>query len=231
MYSRVYLTMVLIYILIWLVIFLRMPQSRRTILWTSLIFAPTGPICEYWNGVDYWQPQYIINFNLGAWRFGLEDYLMVFAIAGISAGVFEYFMRRYNPKELPNLSKKILLRIIEWDLLCFFLSIGLIYGLKINSIQSMITAGIITALLMLYGNKKIFLTAIFAAALIGLAYWLMLIGILIPLWPEIVQVWWHPSATIATVHGGIPIEEFVWAFGMALLAGPFLRICSGRVKL
>ena len=73
------------YMVIWVIIFVFLPRSRPAILWTSIMLALAGPVAEYWLIPSYWNPLFLVHISYKSWNFGIEDFLITFAIAGISA--------------------------------------------------------------------------------------------------------------------------------------------------
>src|SRR3990172_1210492 len=75
--------------IIWVALYFFLPQCRRSMFWTSWPFASGGPLFEYWHRSDYWHPPYLIDFVIGNWHFGIEDYVTAFSVIGISTAIFE----------------------------------------------------------------------------------------------------------------------------------------------
>jgi hypothetical protein len=74
---------------VWTAFFVLLRRQHRCMVFVGLILSPAGPISEYWFLADYWHPQFVVAWTIGPLRFGIEDRLAVFALAGICAGVFE----------------------------------------------------------------------------------------------------------------------------------------------
>ena len=228
MFTYAYAAGTLFFMAIWAALFVLLPRSRSAIFWTSLIFAAAGPISEFWQLSDYWHPLYLISIAIGKWRFGLEDYLMAFAYAGISAGVFESMALRRGFGGLPRVSFNTLLRMEGWGTVAFLLMAFLASGLRLNSIYSILLAGTISSLLMLYRRWETFPQILTSAIILGLLFWLFYVVFFIPIFPGVIQAFWNLKTTSGIMLAGVPIEEPLSAFTTALLVGPVFRVCSTK---
>lgn len=154
---------------IWVALFLLQPRNQRAMLWTGLIFAPAGPINEFWSLKDYWHPIYLITIR--EWRFGIEDYIVTFALAGISAGVFEGLVLRRGFTELPPVSVKTILRMWGFGAVGLCLLALFASGFRFNSIHALLLSVMITSIILLFGRWKILLLILPVAAIYGFLYW------------------------------------------------------------
>lgn len=228
MYDNAYLEGSLFWMVIWMFVYILLPRHRRAILWTSLLLAPAGPIIEYWSLQDYWNPVYIIDISIGKWHFGLEDYLLAFALAGVCAGSFESLAVRKGFPELPHISFRILIRMSGWGSLGLVLMFLLASVLQVGSIYSILLAVSATALLMLARKGQIFTLTLPLAIIFGLTYWIFYWLFFVPRFPGCFEALWNLEETWGIMWLGVPVEEVLWATVTMLYAGPILRVCSGR---
>jgi len=70
------------------------------------------------------------------------------------------------------------------------------------------------------------LSALPVAAVFSLYYWIVLKFLWMPLFPGILERWWNLEALWGFRLAGVPAEEPLWAFCVALFAGPMYRFCS-----
>jgi len=225
MYSYAYIIMTTVFIVIWIILFILLHRSRPAILWTSLMLGMAGPVGEYWLISSYWRPIYLVHVTYRSWTFGLEDFLITFAIAGISAGVFENIALKYGFAELPRLTGKILLRIFTFCVVGFFLMVLLSSVFRVTPIHALFLAVIIPTVLALYGRWKTLRLIIPIAVIFGFLFWLFYILFMFPLFPGLIQTLWNLDATFGIMLLGVPLEEMLWAFITALFAGPIYRVC------
>jgi hypothetical protein len=195
--------------------------------WTGLLFTPAGPLSEFWQLKDYWHPVYLVNLGSEGWRFGLEDCLLAFAFAGISAGIFDVLVRRKTPKRLPRISGRTTLSMIGWYIAALCLMALFTSILHFNSIYAMILGGFVSfILLMFYGKWKMFPLVLLNAIIVGVIFWLFYFTFFIPLFPGVIAAWWNLKAISGIMLLGVPIEEPLAAFSSALLLGPIFHFCS-----
>jgi hypothetical protein len=212
---------------IWVTLFILVPRSRAAMFWTGLLFVPAGPLSEYWQLKDYWHPIYLINLGTEGWRFGLEDCLLAFTFAGISAGIFEILVQRKSFERLPRFSFKTALFMLVFYVLALCLMALFTSVLHFNSIYGMMFSGYFSFLfLMFYGKWKMFPVILLNAIIISVIFWLCYIVYFIPIFPSIITAWWELEAISGIMLFGVPLEEPLAAFASALMLGPIFRLCS-----
>ncbi len=226
MYSYAYIIITATFIIIWVILFIFLPRSRPAILWTSLMLALAGPVAEFWLIPSYWRPLFLVHISYRNWNFGIEDLLITFAMAGISAGLFESIALKTGFAALPRVNGKALLRILAVCVLGFLLMIFLVSVLRLYPIHALLLAVIIPSGLMLYGKWKIISVIVPAATICGFLFWLFYVLLVFPIFPGLMQAWWNLDTTFGIGFLGVPIEEMLWAFTTVLFAGPVYRICS-----
>jgi hypothetical protein len=226
-YTYAYMAAALFWLVIWAVLYIVASPQRRATLWTALLLGPAGPISEYWFLQDYWRPIYAIEFSIGTLRFGIEDYVATFALAGVCAGMFEIVAARRGFPPLPRMTFNALLRAIGWSSLGLGLMILASSALHMGSIRSLLVVVPLTALLMLAGHKRLLALAVLLAIVSALAYWLFYILVFVPAFPGVFDALWNLNQTWRIKWLGVPIEEFLWVGATMLFAGPFYRVCLG----
>ena len=227
MYTYAYLAAALFWMVIWAVLYVLARPQRRATFWTALLLGPAGPISEYWFLQDYWRPIFAVEFSMGALRFGIEDYLATFALAGVCAGVFEILAARRGFPPLPRITLAALLRATSWSSLGLGLMILIASLLHMGSIRSLLVVLPLTSLLMLARHKRLLALALPLAIASALTYWLFYLLVFVPAFPGVFDALWNLNQTWRIMWLGVPIEEFLWVGATMLYAGPFYRVCTG----
>ena len=227
MQSYFYAIWSLSFLIIWVALYIFLPKHRRSMFWTSWNFAPAGPVSEYWLYSDYWHPNYVIDIRIFNWHFGIEDYLLVFATAGISAAIFELIVSRENFAVIPEVSPKTYFKMKFWGFIGFVIMI-LMYLIGLNAFNANTLTVVIVTILIQYRHLKIFLLSFLSAIIFSFFYLLYFILFLLPIFPGLIEKYWNLENTFGIMWKGIPIEEFIWAFSACLFAGPIYRICSTK---
>ena len=196
-------------------------------IWTGIAFAPAALISELWHLQDYWSPMYVAPVTIRAWRFGgVEDLVFGFALAGISAGVFETMALRQGLPALPRLSLRAYIRMVGFGAVGLCLIVALTAFAHLRSMHAATVAIILTALLMFARRPEVAPRALLTALAFAGFFWFFYAGIMIPLYPGMIDEFWMPQGNIGIRLAGVPLEEIVWGFSAALFSGPVYRICS-----
>ena len=223
MYAHAYLVGSLFWLAVWLVMYLMLPRHRPALFWTGLLLAPAGPIGEYWCLQDYWHPVYIVEVSIGGWRFGPEDYLLTFALAGVCAGVFEAIAEKKGLPGLPRITFGATVRVTAWGALGLLLMMVAGSVLNLHSMRSLLLAAAAASLLMLVGRPRVLRLALPLAVVFGLLYWVLYWLLFARLFPGVFEALWKLEQTWGVVWLGVPIEEVMWAGVTMLFAGTVLR--------
>jgi hypothetical protein len=227
MHSYFYAIWSLSFLIIWVALYIFFPKHRRSMFWTSWNFAPAGPVAEYWHYSDYWHPKFLIDIQIANWHFGLEDYIITFSIAGVSAIFFETFASKRKLPNIPHVTPKTYFKMKMWGIVGLLLML-LICSTGLNSISAIILTMFIVAIVTQYGYWDIVLLAFFSTIIFTILYSALLIFLFIVVFPGVIQMYWNLENTMGITLMGIPIEEFIWAFFACLFAGPVYRICSTK---
>jgi len=212
--------------LCWFIFYLFFPNSRTAMLWSGIIMAPAGPISEYWHHLDYWSPVYLIEFKIGGWRFGFEDVLVAFALTGIAAGLYEHLHCRRGFTSIGPASLKTLARLSGWVILATFISLVLGLSSGMNSTKASSLTMMILSIIMVIQHRNLLPTLFSVALLFGLFSWVFYAGILIPIFPGLIQNSWKLQNLSGVMLKGVPLEEILWFMAVGLFAGPVYRVSS-----
>ena len=217
----------LLFLLAWTIVYALSPQARTAMIWAGIAFAPAALIAELWHLQDYWSPAYVAPVTIGTLRFGgFEDYVFGFALAGISAGVFETLTLRQGLPALPRVSPRAYLKMAGFGLVGLSLVIVITTFLHLRSMHAATVAIILTALLMFALRPEVAPRALLTALAFAGFFWFFYAGIMIPLYPGMIDAFWMPHGNVGIRLVGVPLEEVVWGFSASLFAGPVFRVCS-----
>jgi hypothetical protein len=214
------------FVLIWIILFLKSPGIRMALLVMSAFGGLAGPIGEYWFLRDYWHPDYALPMRIGNWRFGIEDYILTFAMVGTAMALFEKFGTKKEWGPLPPVSWRSLFRMDMIGnfgilLMIFFASI-----VRMNSIYAIMLTLLISSAA-LYWKRSAWIPRVLAVtAGFSIFYWAVFRFAFMPLYPGILERWWNLGALCGVRLLGVPVEEPIWAFSVALFVGPLYRACS-----
>lgn len=230
MHSFTYVFMLLPFFTLWLVLFIQSPAIRNPLLMMSALSGLAGPISEFWHYQDYWHPDYLLPIKLGNWRFGIEDYLLSFFLAGIATALFETVAIKKGWKPLPPVSWKYLIRLDMFGnagilLIIFFSSI-----MRLNSIYAILLALLLLSVVLYCKKPDWLFYALPLAFAFSVFYWILFRFAFMPAFPGIFEKWWNLKALWGIRLFGVPVEEPLWAFGVALFGGPVYRYCCGDLK-
>jgi hypothetical protein len=217
----------LLFLLAWAIVYALSPRARAAMIWAGIAFAPAAVIAELWHLQDYWSPTYVAQLKIVTLRFGgVEDYAFGFALVGISAGVFEASALRQGLPVLPRVSLPAYLRMAGLGFIGLSLMVVITTFLHLRSIHTAIVATTLTALLMFVLRPEVVPRALLTALAFAGCFWFFYAGIMMPLYPGMIDALWIPHGNLGIRLGGVPIEEIVWGFSASLFAGPVFRVCS-----
>lgn len=225
MYQFAYLMGAVFWFLIWLILLFIWPRQRRAMIWSGLLLGGAGPISEYWFLQDYWDPVYFVEFQLGSWQFGLEDWLVMMAVAGVCTGVFERRASVHGFAPLSSITWRGITRLYGYCAVGLILMWLLGSLARIGSISALLFAITAVAGYMLATHRRLAPLSIRLAILAGAAYWLFYAGFFVPLFPGVFESLWKPEALSGIRLLGVPVEEFVWVSATMLFVGPLFRVC------
>jgi len=221
-----YTFLTLPFVILWIVLYLKSPGIRKAMLVMSALSGLAGPIGEYWFLRDYWHPDYVLPVTVGNWRFGIEDYVLTFAMTGTAMVLFEKFGARKKWGPLPSVSWKSLFRLDMVGNFGILLMVLFTSVIGLNSIYAILLAMVASSAPLYWARPAWILSALPVAAVFSLYYWIVLKFLWMPLFPGILERWWNLEALWGFRLAGVPAEEPLWAFCVALFAGPMYRFCS-----
>jgi hypothetical protein len=224
--STAYSFMTLPFLVLWIVLFLKTPSIRIPMLMMSALSGLAGPLSEYWHCRDYWHPDYIVAMNVRGWRFGIEDYALTFAMAGTVMALFEKFGAKREWGVLPPVSWKSLLRLDMIGNFGILLMILFSSVIRMNSIYAILLTLLICSVTLYWKRRAWILRALPVAAAFSIFYWAVFRFAFMPMFPGILERCWNLEALWGMRIAGVPVEEPLWAFGVALFAGPVYRVCA-----
>lgn len=206
----------------------RLAGARRAMLWTAFLLAPAGPVSQFWHLRDYWRPVHLVAVELGAWRFGPEDYLFAFGFAGLGAGLFEVQAQSQRLPPPGRFSRWVVARMAGYGTLGLALMALAASGFGWNSLYAGILALFVPAAVMAGGRRDLWPLALLTAVEVAALFWLFYWALFLPLFPGAVGAWWRPEGVSGLRIMGVPLEEPLWAFFGGLFAGPAYRCCAGE---
>ncbi|UCD32862.1 MAG: hypothetical protein JSV38_02995, partial [Desulfobacterales bacterium] len=180
------------------------PKSRKAILGSSIAWGHVGPLIEYWHLKDYWNPDYMLRFEIGKWVFGIEDYLFAFVYGGLSAGIFDILIRRLGEKELAEFYLWGYIKLLFTGIVCLFVTGTLIILFHINSLHAIVITFLFGATVSIILQPKWTLPAIQVGIIAGLLMWISYWGFFLRLFPHIIEKWWFRDALSGVSFGGVP---------------------------
>jgi hypothetical protein len=218
------------FVILWIFSFIRYPRFRMPMLCTSALYGLAGPLCELWSLQDYWHPDYWLPLEVGKWRFGIEDYILTFAMVGTAMALFEQFGTDKKWGSLPSVSSVSFYRL--YMIGCFGISLMILFNWSVNikSMHATLLTFLITCTFMYWRRPIWILRMLPVASGFALFYWCVFRFIMMPLFPGIVDRWWNLEVLWGIYLAGVPLEEPLWAFGVALFAGPVYRLCSTEIQ-
>lgn len=216
---------VLFFVIVWTLMLLLAPKSRKPMLWASLGCGTAGPISEYWHRRDYWHPTYLYQIEIGDWVFGIEDYVFAFVFGGICAGTFDLILRQHGSEPLAEINTWAgYYRLTIFGLLSLMALAALIDLAGINSLYAISLAFLISTIWALIKRPQWIGATLLSSSMIALLMWLFYWGFFLRLFPDLISEWWQPEALSGISVAGVPVEEILWAWAGALFGGPVLRV-------
>ena len=211
---------------IWCVFLMLAPESRKKMIWASLVCGPAGPISQYWHMKDYWNPTHLISIQVGTWLFGIEDYLFAFAFGGLCFGLFDVFIRRTGREESITHDKYTYMKLFLLGSLVLIFMYVLVVWANMNSLYASVLIFIILSLILFVKRPEYVFPAVLTALIMGMYMWMAYWSFYFRIYSNLVGQWWKEGALTGIYLAGVPVEEVVWAFTASLLIGPALRYCT-----
>ncbi len=203
---------------IWLIIFLKRPNSRSDMLFIGSLFAIAALFFDYiYARFDYWHPNYITEFLL-------EDWLYGFLIGGISAELSEFLLKVKNIKSKNYIfSLKLFLLFVSITFLTIIISIHIF---KLNSIVAHIVPPALIGIIQIYIDHR-FLKFNLINALAITFITIVMFHILLKLNPELFYDYWYLQNLSGIFILKIPIEELLFSFSIGFGAASLFETLIG----
>lgn len=194
----------------WGVLFLRFPEHRRAMLWTSLFTAPFG-LTEPLFVPEYWNPPSLFDLAQRT-GFDIESLIFCFGIGGVGSVLYEVLTRR-SLTLVPSAERHAARhRYHRWALLLPFPTFAVLYLLPWNPIYPGIVAMLVGAVATLLCRPDL-KSALWIGGGLFLGYYVVfLVGLELTA-PGYVGRVWNLEALSGITVLGLPIEEMLFAFG------------------
>lgn len=184
--------------------------------------SPLGTVGELFYFQDYWHPPSIFSTTVGPVPLLLEDFLFMFAIAGIGTTLYKIFFRKRTQLMEPVPTYR--LGIISSSVIATVFLLALWFGTSLNSI-------FVTSLWLL------FLTALIILERPDLASPALSTGLLFMLTVLVVyticfalvsrdqfnfiieQIWFLHGTPLDIRFGRVPVTELIWSFPVGTALG------------
>jgi len=212
---------------IWLFLYFFRKVLRRELLTVSMLFAVVAPISEIIYLRNYWRPQtlfsgiYLFHYPVPV----LEDFLFGFFIGGIASVIYEemWGKRISNRRNRTHHWVWFIPSLFGLSFLVLVLSIGVF---NFNAVYANILVFAVCSLVMLAYRQDLWLDSLMSGILVG-CIMLLAYAIFLKAYPGIIQKWWLMNNLSGFTLMGVPVEEFLWAFGMGMMAGPLYEFMAG----
>lgn len=214
--EHIFFVSALFFSLLWLILFLLInKESKRQMIFVSLVTMVLGPLVEQMHLVDWWQPHFIFNSYIK-----IEDIIFGFSTGGTISGIYSILKSRIqnNPIISINTNRKILLITIS-----LFSLFGLFYIFHVNSFWSSIISISISVIIVAYQNSKLLLNIFLTGVIVAIiAFGGYLFGLYLN--PHFVTETYLFSYLSGILVFGIPIEELLWFFFAGMGVSGFQEI-------
>ena len=225
-FDHAYLFGVAFWLVVWSILFWRWPPHRRAMLLSSLALGPAGALAESLTAADYWRPVYALPASIGAFPFSVEGFLLMFALGGICAAVFERIAARMGHGPLSPVTLGSVAWLAVWMTGAAVLLFATGAGLGLYSQSALAVAGVVTGLAMLSRHGRLLALAAVLAVAFGAVYWLFYVVIFVPLFPGCFEAIWKLENGWGVRCAGVPLEEITWAMVTMVVGGPLARAVS-----
>lgn len=215
-YQYTYLIGILIGLLIWVFLFLKRKDTRKEMIFFSLILGILGPLAEIAYTKDWWQPLTITNT-----RIGIEDFVFGFIVGGVAAIIYSFlFNKKVKVKKVKKIKeqKRNINLLMMLSLLVLIFSFGLLI-LKLNSFISTILALIIPTII-IYIKRGDLIKDSFLSGFSLLIIAIITYHLLNLITPGFFDAFWYFQNIGKIIIFGIPLEEIVWFFLVGAFIGP-----------
>lgn len=226
-YQLGYFIVSLLFLLVWLLLFVKNKEIRKPMLILSSLTMLAGPISEYWYFQDYWRPNLLFRLPFIG---GIEDLIFGFAIGGIGSFIYEViFIKRFCLCERKKIARREFLLLFPLIIFASMLVFNNLLG--INSIFASSIGMIIAGALMLLFRHDLWQNALFSGLLVAL---IMFTVYLIPqlIFPQahefLPKAWLLYGRNFGyLIFGHVPLTEMIWGFSWGFAWGPLYEFVIG----
>ena len=192
----------------------------------SMALGSAGALAEQLTVVDYWRPVFSLPVSIGGFPFSVEGFLLMFALGGICAAVFERIATRMGHGQLPPVTLGTVAWLTVWMTGAAVLLFATGAGLGVYSQSALVVAGVVTGLAMLSRHGRLLTLATVLAVANGAVYWLFYVLIFVPMFPGCFEAMWKLENTWGVRVGTVPLEEVTWAMLTMFFGGPLARAAA-----
>lgn len=209
-YTYAYLIISAFLFVIWIILYLTRPASRKKMFLVSLLTAPLG-LTEPLFVPSYWLPFTLFDLARKT-RFDLESLLFSFAVGGIAAILYEAFWGQHRRRISIHDQHQKRHRIHRLALISPILSFFLLYFFTpINPIYSSILAMLVGAVATWYCRPDLVKAMLTAGVVFLVLYFVVFWVGFVWLFPGYVEAVWNLPAVSGILIAGVPIEELLFA--------------------
>lgn len=201
---------------IWLFLYWRMPQHRRTMLFFGLSLSWIGVVAEHvWFLKEWWHPQTITGT-----RIGIEDFIASVTHITIPALLYKYVFGMDSPEIKLDIP---VIKTFIWKFIPVFLPI-LVLLFVWPSFLSVFSPAIFTACLaastlyMSMKRKDLIVPGIISGILFNFVFFtLYSLGGFFS--PGVFEALWDKAVFVGTTVFGVPIEDYIFYFFFGWFGG------------
>jgi len=212
-YKYTYLLMGIVFFVIWLILFLWKKDTRKEMLFTTILFAIAGPIADIFYTIDWWNPETITGT-----RIGVESIFVGGMIGGVSAIIYEDFFKKKIIKRKKKVGTKKELIIPPILILAVILFLATYLIIK-NSFLATLVALLIPTFYIWFKRSDLIPDSIFSGILLVLVASISygILNLLTPGWVE--QFWLFKNVPNVIIFN-LPLDDLAWYFSAGLFIGP-----------
>jgi hypothetical protein len=205
----------LIGLVLWIIIYVWQRRLRRQMLWASVWTAPLG-LTERLFVPEYWTPPSLFDLAEKT-GFDIESVIFSFVIGGVASILYEIVFRAsLVPMSMSEHRKKRhrFHRLALLSPVLFFTLFMLI--MHWNPIYCFVGASVLGSIAAIICRPDLTRKILAGGVLFTGLYFVFFISLVIAA-PSYVQAAWNLSALSGILFMGIPLEEYLFAFGFGML--------------
>jgi hypothetical protein len=216
--------------LLWAACFLWRKDLRHRMLWTGGLYVAvmTAGFCASKLVLDipeyqainpgYWTPPTLFDFNNLTGGFSIEDVLFMVFFGGIAGSMYELIVRAFPTHVSVKSGMKICIPIAV-------LAAALVSRTGVNLMYSIIVFGFVGAFV-IWLQRPDLLRRSLVGGVTFLALYIGLYTLFLVFFPSFVALHYHLEHVSGIVPLGIPLEEYLYAFGFGAMWAviyPYMR--------